>query len=156
MEAALANVPDGPQMLAIFRVGIETGMRLGEILGLSHADISSSATGRLSETKNGSSREVILSAAALAAIRSLPVRRLDGRVFALNVAQFEYRWKKARAAAGIEDLHFHDMRHEALSRMSARKTPLKIMMMQSGHKQANMLLRYINPTVDERRQALGL
>jgi integrase len=56
--------------------------------------------------------------------------------------------------ANIEDFHFHDLRHEALSRMAAAHMPPAFMMRQSGHKTLAMLARYVNPTDDDIRAAI--
>ena len=59
-------------------------------------------------------------------------------------------WQMARKRNGIKDLHFHDTRHEAITRMSHAKiydtqTLARIV----GHRNLNQLLDYYNPTIEE-------
>lgn len=56
----------------------------------------------------------------------------------------KHYWERAIRDAGIEDFHFHDLRHEATSRM-ARKLPMHDLMKAVGHKTAVMLERYYHP-----------
>lgn len=152
-EKALREaMADDPEMLAIFEIAIETGMRRGEILELRRSwrdgDVIS-----IPDSKSGEPRSVILSKTACDTLDALPAR-LDGKLFGYSEYRQEWKWTKARTAAKVKDFHFHDLRHEALSRMSARGANIKVMMRQSGHKTPSMLMRYLNPTADEVRQAL--
>ena len=56
---------------------------------------------------------------------------------------------------GIEDLHFHDLRHEAITRV-ARTGKLTILELQqfSGHKDLAMLKRYTHYCATELAQKL--
>lgn len=47
---------------------------------------------------------------------------------------------------GITDLHFHDLRHTAITRMVAAGLPAMEIMKVSGHSQINTFARYVNPT----------
>lgn len=49
-------------------------------------------------------------------LRALP-RDID-RVFAIGVDYLVGAWNKACEMTGIEDLHIHDLRHEAISRVA--------------------------------------
>ena len=54
-------------------------------------------------------------------------------------------FKHACTRAGIRDLHFHDLRHTAITRLIQLKVaPMEIMKI-SGHTQMNTFARYINP-----------
>lgn len=160
MEAALAASPAGTDMLLLFRLLLDTGMRLGEVLRLDAASVRRAEHQRvrgllLEKTKNGDDRTVLVSKP----VWSLLLEHCEGLsdnepLIGLSVDAVEYRWGMAREAAGAHDLRIHDLRHEALSRMAARKCGLDILMAQSGHKDVKTLMRYLNPSLDERRQAL--
>ncbi len=47
-------------------------------------------------------------------------------------------WQRIRRRAGIKDLHFHDLRHEAIE----RGLSLSEVVLISGHRDHRMLLRY--------------
>ena len=47
--------------------------------------------------------------------------------------------------AGIEDLHFHDLRHEAISRFFEKGLSVPEVALISGHRDLRMLLRYTHP-----------
>ena len=54
----------------------------------------------------------------------------------------------------VHDVTFHDLRHEALSRLAARGFTLAELKRQSGHKSDAALLRYINAVPAEMRKKL--
>lgn len=75
---------------------------------------STSRRRRRPETKNGRARKLSLRADLLNALRELP--RDTPRVFDVGLDCVVGAWSKACVMAGIEDLHIHDARHEAVSR----------------------------------------
>lgn len=127
----------------IFHLAIETAMRQGEILNLlwEHVDLQHGVA-HLPDTKNGSSRDVPLSRKARNLLQLLPAQ-LNGRVFSYTSSGFKSAWRLALKALIIEDLHFHDLRHEAISRFFELGT-LNVMEVAaiSGHRSMNMLKRY--------------
>jgi integrase len=54
-------------------------------------------------------------------------------------------WDRLRAPARITDLHFHDLRHEAISRFFERGLSVPEVALLSGHRDARMLFRYTHP-----------
>ncbi|GHT85867.1 integrase [Betaproteobacteria bacterium] len=126
--------------LVIF--AIETAMRRGELLALRWKDVSLDAmTATLSDTKNGERRVVPLSSKALAVLRALPQSK-DGRVFPVSADAVKKGFERACARAEICDFHFHDLRHEAISRLAQKLPNIVELSMVSGHKEINMLKRY--------------
>ena len=118
---------------------LETAMRAGEIVGLLWSDIKGNLA-HLRKTKNGDSRDVPLSKEALRLVSLLP--RLsddDASVFQLGSAQLDALFRKAKAKAVIDDLHFHDTRREALSRLSKKVEVLTLAKI-SGHRDLSILL----------------
>lgn len=156
LEAALIAGDDGENMLALWRLLLDTGMRLSEVLSLDAGCVRDGDRSLvLTETKNGDDREVLVSDQAWANLLE-HVAGLDDAepLINLHVDAVEYRWRIARGAANVTNFKLHDLRHEALSRMAARDVDLKTMMLQSGHRTASSLLRYLNPTTEERRRKL--
>lgn len=155
LERALLAGGDGQDMLALWRVLLDTGMRLGEAESLTAGAVRKGDRSlMLAETKNGSAREVLLSDRAWADLSAHAEGLDDAEVLFPGRGTIDFRWKLARKAAKVKGFRIHDLRHEALSRMAARGVDIKTMMAQSGHKTPAMLLRYLNPTREERRRAL--
>jgi len=141
------------------RLALITAMRQGELAGLAWADVDfDRRTAILRETKNGTTRSVPLSSAAVAVLRSLA---LDSngcdKVFPIEVGRaVTHAFAKACKRAGIEGLHFHDLRHEATSRLFER-TDLRDIEIASitGHKTLAMLQRYAHLRASDLAARLG-
>ncbi|MBA0162867.1 site-specific integrase [Pectobacterium versatile] len=135
-----------PELLAIFHIALETGMRQGEILSLrwEYTDLHLGVA-HLPLTKNGTSRDVPLSSKARQILSGLGERphHENGYIFSYTSSGFKSAWRVALKALAIDDLHFHDLRHEAISRFFELGT-LNVMEVAaiSGHKSMNMLKRY--------------
>ncbi|EKA0842716.1 site-specific integrase [Salmonella enterica] len=132
-----------PALHAIFHLAIETAMRQGEILSLRWEHIDQQhGVAHLPMTKNGSSRDVPLSRKARHLLQGMTVA-LSGNVFHYSSSGFKSAWRVALQRLNIVDLHFHDLRHEAISRLFELGT-LNVMEVAaiSGHRSLNMLKRY--------------
>lgn len=133
-----------PALYSIVVVALESAMRQGEILNLQWEHLNlKTRIAHLSETKNGTKRDVPLSARARDAIIRLGVKN-KGKVFGGYTADgLKSTWRFALKKLGIENLHFHDLRHEAISRLFELGT-LDMMEVAaiSGHKSLSMLKRY--------------
>ncbi len=140
-------------MLApVVRFAIETGMRMGEILSLTwrYVDLAQRVA-TLPDTKTGNARHVPLSTAAVAAISGLPRNISDGRVFWTwsRSDSLENAWRRAVHTAHIDDFRFHDLRHEAVSRLfELGLNPMEVATI-SGHKTLQMLKRYTHLKASE-------
>ena len=127
-----------------------TGARRGETLSLLWSDVDlEMQTAFLPETKNGRPRKLPLRSALVALLRQLP--RTSERVFDLSHETLRKAWKRICERAGFigeNDLHVHDLRHEAISRVAeiGSNTPggFSLIDLQafSGHRDVRMLLRY--------------
>lgn len=130
-------------LYSIFVLALETAMRQGEILKLEWQHINLRAgIAHLPVTKNGSKRDVPLSQRAREALLRLDVQS-EGRVVQYTSEGFKSTWRVMMLRLGIVDLHFHDARHEAASRLFELGT-LDIMEIAAitGHKSLAMLKRY--------------
>jgi integrase len=135
-----------PEWDALITLALETGMRRGELLSLTRDQIDrTKRTAHLETTKNGDTRTVPLSPAALRALKALPAR-VDGRVFGLELDDHGNRWRALCARAGVVGLRFHDLRHEATSRFveSGMWNMAEIAAI-TGHRTMAMLRRYYHP-----------
>ena len=161
---------ESPLLPSIITLAIETAMRRGEIVGLrwEHVDLHRYVA-HLPETKNGSARDVPLSPRAAEVLQALKDARADtdiSLVFPIRedavTRAFERALTRARAAyvtackgAGqrpdgrfLTDLRFHDLRHEATSRL-ASIFPLHELTKITGHKDPRMLMRYYHPRAED-------
>lgn len=144
LDAAKEIDPLLPQAIEF---AIETGMRRGEIIGMRKDHIRESFV-HIPEAKNDEGRDVPLSPRAKSILESLP-SRIDGKIWPWRSADtLTHRFTEAVQQAGIEDLHFHDLRHEATTRL-AKIYPVHELARITGHKTLGMLMRYYHPTADE-------
>lgn len=130
-------------LYSIVVLALETAMRQGEILKLQWEYINlKSRIAHLPDTKNGTKRDVPLSIKARDALIRMGVKN-NGRVFSYTAEGLKSTWRFMLIKLGIKDLHFHDLRHEAVSRFFELGT-LDIMEVAaiSGHKSLAMLKRY--------------
>ena len=151
----------------LIRLALETAARLGELLALEWRDIDAGRRVALLRgvggrgTKNGDdSRAVPLSSAALVVLQELQALPLsiDGRVFYwwAGSDSFNKPWARLCKSAGIEDLRFHDLRHEATSRLFEKGVFQGVEVAAiTGHKTLQMLKRYTHLRASDLAQKLG-
>ena len=144
-EEARLLASASPEFGAVIRFALATALRRGELASLRWGQVDLARRGLTlgsAETKNRTARSVPLSPAALEVLRFIP-RRIDGSVFGLSVNAISLAWKRATRKAGVQGLTFHDLRHEAISRLF-EDTDLDVMEIRaiSGHKTLQMLARY--------------
>ena len=79
-----------------------------------------------------------------------PTRRNAGfpLVFSLSSANLDALFRKAKARALIDDLHFHDTRHEGITRLS-RRLPILALARAVGHRDLRMLQIYYNESGED-------
>lgn len=135
-----------PLLYPIVVIAIETAMRLSELLNLEWKDVDvKKRLVFLSDSKNGCSRTIPLSMRAMSILNSLPKHIISDRLF--------YTWKPRSDAmngsfklavkkAGLLDFHFHDLRHEATSRLFEKGLNVMEVSAITGHRSLSMLQRY--------------
>jgi integrase len=136
-----------------FQFAIETGMRAGEIVGLTwdRVFLDKCYCSTFGKTQ-AARRDVALSQRAIEIIRGIGIEA--GLVFNLNSAQIDSLFRKAKSKAGIEDLHFHDSRHEAITRLAKKLDVLDLARM-VGHRDLRMLSIYYNATAESMANKLN-
>jgi integrase len=133
-----------PWVKPVVVFALETAARRGEILSLRWDCVDlERGTAKLLITKTGQPRTVPLSPTCIELLKGLP-RSLDGRVFPITVEALKQAYERAVVRARITDFTFHDLRHDALTRMA--KLGLSVLELRaiSGHTTANMLQRYVS------------
>lgn len=132
-----------PYLLPIVQFALETAMRQSEIVRLQwqHVNIKR-RTAFLPDTKNGESRTVPLSGVAVDVLKALP-RSIHGEVFpGVTTESIKKAFIRATRRAKIEDFHFHDLRHEATTRLFERGLNIIEVSSITGHRDLQMLRRY--------------
>jgi integrase len=134
-------------------LGVETGMRLGEMLKLRWEDWDSeNQTLHLRDTKNGLDRLIPINTEAAKIVSSLD--RSDTWVMPTNYPAVKSAWARLCLRADISDLRFHDLRHEAISRWIERGFTVSEVALISGHKSAKILLDYAHARLIHVQQRL--
>lgn len=136
------------QVMVAFLLAIETGMRSGEILKLEwrHAYLSDRYV-KLFDTKNGDNRDVPLSTTAVKLLACMDGLS-DELIFTVKNGSFQTLFKKLKQRCEIENLHFHDTRHEACTRL-AKKLPIEDLARMLGHRRLDSIMIYYNATASE-------
>ena len=158
-----------PMLRWIVRVALTTGMRASEILTLRRPQVDlQRRVVRLLETKNTSPRTVPLSAEATAVFREAlnhPVRPFDtdliffgepGRDGKRRPYQFNPVWLNIKRELKLVNVHFHDLRHEAVSRFVEAGFSDQEVSAISGHKSMQMLKRYTHLRAEDLVEKLNL
>ncbi|AEJ02495.1 integrase family protein [Nitrosomonas sp. Is79A3] len=143
-----------PYLYVVVVLALSTGMRQGEIMGLTW-DVIDLNQGRaiLHETKNGERRAVAITGHALELIKELSkVRRIDSNLLfpsKENAPQKPQKpmdlrspWETAVKKAELQDFKFHDLRHSAASYLAMNGASLAEIAEVLGHKTLQMVKRY--------------
>ena len=119
----------------IIEFAIETGMRRGEILNIKQEHIKSQ-TLLIPITKNSHQRTIPLTKRALYILNNTELP------FPYTPNALKLAWNRLKKKGNIKDLHFHDLRHEAISRFFEKGLSIPEVALISGHKDVRMLFRY--------------
>lgn len=130
-----------PHILNVILFAIETAMRRGEILNVKkeHIDFDN-RTLKIPVTKNGHSRTIPLSKKAVGILEASPSQ--EDKIFPITGNALRLAWGRILKRADIEDLHFHDLRREAISRYFELGLSIVETQLISGHRDVRMLFRY--------------
>lgn len=145
-------------LLALFDLALESAMRLSEMYTLEVGQVDfAKRTVFLDRTKNGDKRQVPLTTVADRVLRAQIGKRTTGLVFPWwsgeqspkerqrTTSLLSRQFGRVFEAAACEDLRFHDLRHEATSRLFERTTLTDLQIAKiTGHKDLRMLRRYAN------------
>ena len=144
----------------VVTLAIQTGMRKGELQNLTWPDVDvTTRTIRIREAKSGEGRCLPMNSIARAELmqlwearrarlRAVVVSRNEATAHVLPAPEggylhnFNRYWYAALKRAGIEDLHFHDLRHTFATRYMMAGGNLFSLQILLGHKTAAMVQRY--------------
>lgn len=136
-----------PRLYALVLLGLTTGARRGELLGLRWADLDlARGVAHVAKTKNGDPRTLPLTPAVIEELQ-----RFKGAPAALIFGSsrdparpftFEKQFKEALRAAKVRDFTFHCLRHSFASTLAMRGRTLLEVADALGHRQLQMTKRY--------------
>ncbi|TPL51628.1 site-specific integrase [Mesorhizobium sp. B2-4-6] len=141
----------------IILFALETAMRRGEMLSVQfrHIDFERHSL-VIPETKSGYSRMIPLTVGAvtiLAALRPGAAKPTD-LAFPITPVAMRLQWDRLTKRAQIDDLNFHDLRHEAISRLFELGLSIPEVASISGHRTPQMLFRYAHANQEAVRAKL--
>lgn len=147
----------GREIAQALLLSIETAMRAGEILGLTwgHVDLQNRVV-TLPRTKNGDSRQVPLSSAAIAILGEMDGdghRSEPTPVFTITGPTLDVLFRRARDRAALDlpscaTVRFHDARGEAITRLSRKLDVLELARV-VGHRSPASLMFYYSKSAAE-------
>jgi len=139
LKAALSH---SPLTWHIVNFAMETAMRRGEIASMKWGQVNTQArTIHIPVTKTDTPRYVPLSNRAMLVLNTIP-RLLDDQVWGMNPRSITQAFNRACKRAGIDNLRFHDLRHEATSRFFEKGLNVMEVASITGHQDLRMLRRY--------------
>ena len=139
-----------PFVASAIDLALHTGMRRGELLAARWSDLDmEQRTLRLTMTKNGHPRTIPLAPEAMATIEALRSLSRGERILPISANALRLAWERLKRRAGIQDLRFHDLRHEAISRLFERGLNVPEVAVMSGHRDPRMLFRYTHPRPED-------
>ncbi|MCI0625454.1 MAG: site-specific integrase [Acidobacteria bacterium] len=148
----------------LITVAIHTGLRKSEMLKLEWRDIDLKRNQlTVRESKSGKGRIVPLSETAAATFRELSKVRLIDNVYVFpgeipgeRMKDLPRYWEQYRKKAGLEDLHWHDLRHTFASRLVMVGVDLYTVSKLLGHHDVKMTTRYAHLSPDHLLSAVGV
>jgi integrase len=137
-----ATNPSWLRPLLIF--ALHTGMRRGEILNLLWKDVDFfRKLVTVMKSKNGEKRGIPMSQTVYNTLREINrVVDISSRVFPISVRSLRKAFEKALNKSGIENFHFHDLRHTFATRLVQNGVDIYKVKELLGHKTITMTMRY--------------
>ena len=126
---------------AAIRIAFYSGMRMAEIRTAARLD----GNFVLEDTKNGEPRIIPIH----------PRIRACAEISLPDQSCISKHFRRARAAAGMDELHFHDLRHSAASEMINNEVDLYTVGAVLGHKSSQSTKRYAHLATSSLRAAIG-
>jgi integrase len=143
-ELAAVRAAALPLLRDIIDFAIATAMRRGEIVRMTWADVDADARmltiRERKDPRRKSDERIPLLSDSLAIIQRQP--QTDDRVWPITPEWVSDNFLLACRVARVGDLVFHDLRHEAISRLFEAGYRIEQVALVSGHKSWAMLKRY--------------
>lgn len=147
-------------MKAIITIALNCGLRRNEILNLRWNDVDfDNLIISIWETKNNTPRKVPMNALVLDALHSMD--RKGEYIFTNTrtgerIKDIKTGFKAACRRAEIQDLRFHDLRHNCGTQMVMNGVDIVTVKEILGHKDIRTTLRYCHPTPENKRKAVSV
>ncbi|MBW9335697.1 site-specific integrase [Herbaspirillum sp. RU 5E] len=144
----LVKVRQRVPMADLIAFAVDTAMRLSEIINLKWTDLNEQdktiiiRNRKHPRAKIGNDQEVPLLGDAFDIVKRQPKVGKEERIFPVTEGTVSSLFPRACKALGIEDLRFHDLRHEGVSRLFERGYTIEQVALVSGHRDWKMLARY--------------
>ncbi|MGE5648892.1 MAG: integrase [Bacillota bacterium] len=135
---------ESAELQTVITLAVETAMRRSELAALRWEEIDlKSRVAHLPRTKTDVPRSVPLSKVAAKALKALSKKK-EGRVFSIQAESMSQAFERACMPhrANVANLRFHDLRHEATSRLFEKGLNVMEVAAITGHKTLEMLKRY--------------
>ncbi len=140
---SLLSVISNHEVRALIQLAIETGMRRGELIRIEAQDIDyDRRTLAVNQTKTNVPRTIPLTTTAISILKDQQSRASTDTLFSIKADSLTQAFARACAKTGIQNLRFHDMRHEATSRFFEMGLSLMEVASITGHQDPRMLRRY--------------
>lgn len=131
-------------------LSLYTAMRRGELLSIQWKNIHlEEAYIHLDVTKNGEARDVPLSSDAKKLLNLVKKKKDKDFLFPISGDYLTKTFIKAVRKANLKDLHFHDIRREATTRLSKKLSNVLELSAVTGHKDLQTLKKYYQPKATE-------
>ncbi len=138
---------DNPHLKAIILLAIDSGMRRGEIIKLRWQDIDFETNIiRIIGTHTKTERERIAPLSHRAKVELENIQKFTIGEKPFPFADFKRSFATAKRLAGIEDLHFHDLRRTAITRWIQQGTSLAFAGKFAGHSQLQTTMKHYTAT----------
>jgi integrase len=150
-----------PHLKPIVEVALHTGMRRGELLSLTWEQIRNKQI-YLTETKSGKARQIPINDRLAHLLRELRQKNQlkSPYVFCFpngeRIRHIKNGFLGACRRAGLEDFHFHDLRHTFASHLVMNGVGLKAVQELLGHADMKMTMRYAHLSHEHLREAVSV
>jgi integrase len=147
-------------MSELVRFALVSAMRLGEICRIRAEEVDTKARTVIirdrkdPKKKIGNDQTVPLIGEAWAMVEARLKARKTGPLFPYDSRSVSAAFTRGCKACGIEDLHFHDLRHAATVRLFQMGLDIPRVALVTGHKSWQNLKRYANLTAEDVHNAI--
>lgn len=164
VDSLIDHAAGDTEMRNLIILGVETGMRQGELLGLTRRDID---FGRglilLGETKGNKRRSVPLTERARRSAQSMTQgshmqdheRLFSDRLTSRNISRWMATWKSKLGLPKDDEACFHTLRHTTCSRLVQAGVPIVVVQKWMGHATIQTTMKYAHLAPDSLDVALA-
>jgi integrase len=145
----MSTLASRPRFRRLVVTALLTGMRQGELAALRREAVDLAAGEiTLTRTKSNRVRRIPIAEALVPVLKEALEASRTGHVFESRKGEPYKRqgirsaWDRVRAAAQLEDFHFHDLRHSCATALRRRGAGLDVIQRILGHSTLAMVMRY--------------